>query len=408
MSIVIAATLDTKGEEVAYLKKEIEGHGKEVFVVDCAILGEPGCPFDISKREVAAAAGTTIEDMLAKKDKNYCIDTMKKGLKTVFDQLMEEDVLEGVISVGGVQGTFIATGAMKELPIGIPKFMVSTVANGKAEFGPFVGASDMIMMHSVADIAGNNFLLNKILRQAGAAIAGMVSSREEEEITDYTKVIGITMGGVTTPCVTEIKKILMDKGYEVIIFHCNGIGALAMENLVKDGKMAAVFDISPHDIMDAQNDGLMPADENRLVNIAESGIPYVFVPGIADFILYNGVSKVPKEKLTRQYVKHNEIHTHVKADYDEMFAFGEYVSERLKSKKGSTKVLYPRKGLSQLNNPEGPLYAPEKDYGFIDGFTKSIDKMQGEIEIREFDLHINDKEFAMECVRAFEDILEEK
>lgn len=407
MSIVIPATLDTKGEEVAFLKKQIEEMGQEVFVVDCAILGAPGCAFDISREAVADAAGTTIEAMLSKQDKNHCITTMKEGLTTILTKLYNDGVLEGVISVGGVQGTVIATGAMQNLPVGVPKYMVSTVANGQATFGPFVGASDMVMMHSVADIAGSNFLLNRLLCQAAGAIAGMVAADKACSVAPPEKVVGITMGGVTTPGVTAVKERLTAKGYEVIVFHCNGIGARAMEALVTEGKITGVIDMSPHDITDYLFDGLMPCDAGRLHCYEESPVPVVFVPGIADIILYNGIDRVPAVKRTRKLVEHNELHTHVKADVTEMAAVGTFAGERLGKAIGPVMVLYPRLGLSQLNNPSGPIYDPEADYGFMEAVTKAAGESgKTDFQMMEITAHINGEAFAEAVVKAFETLQE--
>lgn len=397
------ATLDTKGEEVNYLRGVIETYGIKTAVIDCSLLGEPKCEYDISRQQVLEEINKTEED-IRKATKNQAVEWMKKALCSKLRHLSDQGLIKGVISVGGVQGTVVATYAMQALPVGVPKFMVSTVANGNSTFGPFIGTSDMVMMHSVVDISGLNFLLKKILTMAAGGICGMVKAVSAYNSDRATQIVGITMGGVTTPCVTKIKELLESRGIEVIVFHCNGIGARSMENLVEEGIITAVLDITPHDVTDLLNEGLMPAYTDRYEKIAHKGVPVIFVPGCADIILYNGEHKIPEDKKDRKYVKHNEIHTHVKANYEEMYELGQYVFNRLKQASGKVKIIIPKKGFSQMNYPEGPLYAPEWDQGFIDAVTEQAAAGIGVVLTED---HINDDSFAQTCVREFLEMMEE-
>lgn len=393
-NIVIIGTLDTKGEEVRFISDLIEKKGHTPIIIDCGIMGAPEHEPTISRHEVAEAANTTLEKIIEKCDKNNAIQTMTKGVVNVACRLYDEHKLDGVISLGGVQGTVLATAAMRALPIGVPKVMVSTVANGKATFGPFIGTKDIMIMHSVADISGLNMITRKVLTQATGAIVGMVEmSLSEEEYSRPT--VGVTMAGVTTPSVMKAREILEGLGYEVITFHCNGIGAEAMENLVKDGNLVGILDISPHDITDYLNGGIMPASPDRLRASCNQGIPQIIAPGCADIILYGALESVEQEMLERKYVSHNPIHTHVKANRKEMDELGYYIAERGRDSTGPVIILVPKLGFSQLNIEGGPLFEPESDQGFVEGIKKGLSNIhQHNVKIKELNMHINDATFS--------------
>lgn len=399
--IVILATLDTKGEETAYLKGLIEKNGCMALIADCSLRAGGGRNADIQVEELIGDIGMS-EAVFAALDKDGAIACMQKALCYRLSHMQREGQLDGVISVGGVQGTVIATAAMKLLPVGVPKYMVSTVANGNATFGPFVGVSDMAIMHSVVDISGLNYVLRKVLAEAAGAICGMVKARVSE--TSPGNVVGITMAGVTTPCVTMLKKGLEQRGYEVLIFHCNGVGAHVMENLVAEQEISYVIDFSPHDIMDGLEAGLMPCYEDRLRPIAKAGVPLLFVPGSMDFILYNGVDKVPEDKKSRAFYKHNPIHTHVRASYEELYAAGRFVAERLQGIHAQACVLIPQRGFSQMNSPGNALYDPAADQGFADAMEAFAPKG---LRVHKVDAHINNEAFAAYCLRIFDQLAAE-
>lgn len=394
-NIVIIGTLDTKGLEFSFLKNEIEKLGAETTVIDCGIIGESMMESDITRYQVAESMDTSIEAIIKKRDKNAAIKTMTSGVKKVVMSLYKMGEVQGVISLGGVQGTVLATEAMKSLPVGVPKVMVSTVANGKATFGPFIGTKDVTMIHSVADISGLNMITRKVFKEAAGAIVGMVNNVDSEE-NNIKPTIGLTMAGVTTPCAMKAREVLEELGYDVITFHCNGIGAKAMEELVMEDKLAGILDLSPHDITDALFDGLMPAYEDRLKVTTQKGIPQVLIPGCADIILYGGLDNVPEDKRNRKLVEHNPIHTHVKANYDEMKMVGRYIAEGTVTSKGPVGIVVPEGGFSQLNCVDGPIYEPESDCGFTDGIIEvKNEKDNQNIELIRSHSHINDEEFAI-------------
>jgi uncharacterized protein (UPF0261 family) len=406
-NIVIIGTLDTKGEEFNFLKNEIEKLGADTTVIDCGIIGKPMMKSDITRFQVAESMGTSIEAIIEKRDKNVAIKTMTNGVKKVVMNLYNKGEVQGVISLGGVQGTVLATKAMKSLPVGVPKVMVSTVANGKATFGPFIGTKDVTMIHSVADISGLNMITRKVFKEAAGAIVGMANNVDSDDINNKPT-IGLTMAGVTTPCAMKAREVLEELGYEVITFHCNGIGAKAMEELVMEDKLTGILDLSPHDITDGLFDGLMPAYEDRLKVTTQKGIPQVIIPGCADIILYGGLSNVPESKRDRKLVEHNPIHTHVKANYDEMKMVGRYIANRTGDSLGPVGIVVPEGGFSQLNCIGGPIYEPESDCGFADGIMEVKNEISNQnIELIKSKSHINDEEFAIEIAKLLHKYIKE-
>jgi uncharacterized protein (UPF0261 family) len=407
--ITIIGTLDTKGLEVAFVKELITSRGHIPLIIDVGIKGTPMVEPTISRYEVAAAAQTTLEEILSKNDKNAAIGAMALGVTEVVKRLYVEGQLDGVLGVGGVQGTVIGTAAMRILPVGVPKVMLSTVANGLTAFGPFVGTKDIAIIHSVADILGLNRLTRLVLAEAVGAVIGMVEMIDpvRERQRDGKSAIGMTVAGVTTPCAMRIRELLESWGYEVISFHCNGIGAQAMEELAGEGKLQGIIDLSPHDIPGYLFNGLMRASPDRMKSSTRNGVPIVFVPGGADFLLFGPLETVPPEMLRRKYVSHNPIHTHVKATYKEMKAVGRFVAERLIQTTGRAAIMVPMRGFSQLNIEGGPLYEPKSDAGFIEGLIGVLsDGAASQVEVVQIDSHINSPVFAESVARKLVALIE--
>ncbi len=389
-NILVIGTLDTKGQEIAYVRDLIAKRQHQPVVMDSGIQGEPAIEAAISRNEVAAAAGTSIEDLLAAGDKNRAISAMANGAAAIAVRLHAEGKLDAVIALGGVQGTVIGTAAMRALPVGVPKLMVSTVANGQATFGPFVGTKDLTIMHSVADILGLNIITRQILAEAAGAVIGMAELALGPQTSDRPTV-AMTMAGVTTACVMRARELFEDWGYEVIAFHCNGIGAKAMEELADAGQLRGILDLSPHDIGGYLRGGLMQASPDRLEAVSRQSLPIVFAPGGIDFILHGPLQSLAPEILERKYVIHNPIHTHVRANRAEMSEAGRFVAERLRQTAGPATIMIPRRGFSQLNFQGGPLYDPVADQGFVEGLRAAS---AGKLAIAELDMHINEPAFA--------------
>jgi len=404
--IVLVATLDTKELEARYVKDLIESRGHIPLVIDCGVMKDPGFEPAVSRHAVAEAANTTIEEILKTADKNHAISTMTRGAVTTAKALHEKGNLDGIISMGGVQGTVIGTTVMQALPFGVPKVMISAVANGLATFGPFVGIRDIMIMHSVADVLGLNAVTRRVLAEGVGAVVGMVEMDYDSD--DASKpAVALTSAGVTTPCANRARELLERMGYEVIAFHCNGIGAQAMEEMAAAGKLAGIFDLSPHDITDYLFGGIMPATAKRLQASCRRGVPLVVAPGCADIVLYGPVEDIPSDILKRKYVIHNPIHTHVKANHSEMFELGKFIAERLGQSKGYATVFVPSRGFSQLNRAGGPIYEPESDTGFQEGLQAGFKKFPSDrASIKVVDMHINDPEFAETAINELHRLIQ--
>lgn len=395
MNIVVIATLDTKGEEAGFIRDKIKDLGHTPVILDPGSTGTPMIPADVSREEIAQAGGGTLEEALSKKDKAYAQQRMIQGLINVVARLYADGKMDGVISVGGGQGTAIATAAMQGLPVGIPKVMVSTVASGKTTFGPYVGTKDITMIHSVADIAGLNFITRKIIAQATAAVVAMAEVKDVNK--DQRELVALTQAGVTTPGCMEIKRLLEKAGYEVVIFHCNGIGGKAMEELIREGVIQGVIDYSPHEIIDLLYDGLMPALPGRMTAAGEMGIPQIIGPGCADMRLHVW-GAIPVDLEGRPFVRHTPSHTHFRTTYEEMGAVAHFIAEHINPGHGPRAVIIPLRGYSMMNRKGMPLYDNHANQGFLDILKKELSP---EVELLEIDAHINDPECAAATVDLF-------
>ncbi len=392
--IVLLGTLDTKGPEIQFAKQLVERRGHVAVVIDCGIMGEPYFAAAVSRQEVAGAAGTTLTEIIARGDKNAAIRTMTAGSTAIVKRLHAAGRMDGILALGGGQGTVMGTAVMQALPFGVPKVMLSAVANGQTAFGPFVGTRDITIIHSVADVLGLNIITRRVLAEAVGAITGMVEI-DFDEPGSGRPAIAMTTAGVTTLCAMRARDVLDSRGYEVIAFHCNGIGAQAMEELAEAGLLAGILDISPHDITDYLFGGIFPAFRNRMEATCRLGIPQVVVPGTTDFILYAGIDSVPPEMLQRKYVIHNPIHTHVRTNHEEMAAVGRFIAERLIRSTGPAEVIIPKRGFTALNTAGGPMYDPQSDSGFAEGLLETLGQGGAhKVRVEEIDRHINDPEFA--------------
>jgi len=398
LNILVIATLDTKAEEAGFICNEISRQNHRPILIDPGILGKAPLAADISREEVALAAGHTLSALIETKDKAFIQNSMIQGLKNVVIQLRETNKVDGVISVGGGQGTAIATAAMQTLPIGIPKFMVSTVACGKTTFGPYVGTKDISMLHSVSDISGLNPITTNLIGQAVAAVIAMAGVNLKHKGEVISNLVAITATGVTTPAVMQVKELLKKAGYEVIIFHGNGIGTEAMEEMILEGKISGLIDLSPHDIVDLLFDGMMPAPEMRLESAGKLGIPQIILPGCADMLLKEWREDFPPDLQNRIFVRHTPTHTHFRTTYAEMYAVGSFMTQKLNQGKGKRCVIVPLQGYSMLNAPGKPLWDAHANSGFLDAVA---DQKNPDVTLITPDFHINDPELAEIVVNTY-------
>jgi uncharacterized protein (UPF0261 family) len=388
-SVVVAATLDTKETEALFVRDCITAWGINTILVDVGILGYPTITPDISRAKVAQAAGSSIEALAKQGDKGTAIATQAKGLGHIVQQLHAEGRLDGMIGLGGGQGSSICTAAMRQLPLGIPKLMLSTVASGLFQFGPYVGSKDICMMFSVTDIAGLNVISRPILANAANAIAGMVMGQQPP--ASATKpAMAMTMLGITTPGAMAVKAHLETAGFEVVVFHAAGPGGAAMENLIEAGKFSAVMDFSLHELINHLCGGLVGVP-NRLRALTRTQIPAVISVGGADILAFESIEKAPEKYQTRPYIVHNAQITHILAAPDEMRAAAQLMVTQLNQALGPVIVTIPLKGYSEFNRAGSALWGPESNKALQDTLQAGL---RPEIPLVTVDAHINDSLFA--------------
>ncbi len=403
-TVVIVATLDTKGAEAAFVRDEIAAWGLDTVLIDPGVLGSPSVAADISREEVARAAGTTLEALLAQGKKGVAIASQTEGLCRIVQDLYAQGRLHGIVGIGGGQGTSIGTAAMRSLPIGVPKLMLSTIASGRFQFGPYVGTKDICMMHSVTDILGLNVISRPILRNAANAIAGMALRVQPagEQDADARPAIAITMLGITTPCVMRIKARLEAAGYEVVPFHANGTSGPAMEKLIEEGRFQAVIDLSTHEVIDNLYGGLAGAP-NRLEALTRCAIPAVVSVGGSDYLLFETLQKAPPEYQGRPHMVHNAQMTCLAPTPAEMVAAAQEMIGRLNRAQGPMIFVLPQKGFSDPNQEGRELWVPEGNRAVLAAFQAGL---RPDIPIVAVDLHLNDPAFAGLVAACMEGLLQ--
>ncbi|WP_323192838.1 Tm-1-like ATP-binding domain-containing protein [Halostella sp. PRR32] len=399
MAIVIVGTLDTKGEEVAFAREVIEDHGADTHIVDAGVLGEPGFDPDTPADEVAAAAGTTLERHREERDRGKAIEAMGEGAAAVVTDLYEGGSLDGVLGLGGSGNTSIATAAMRALPVGVPKMMVSTMASGDTE--PYVGISDVTMMYSVGDIEGLNQITRTVISNAALGLVGMATNNVDAAADDRPTV-GISMFGVTTPCVKTAREYLEEQGYETVVFHATGSGGRAMEHLVAEGVIDGVLDVTTSELADELVGGILSAGPDRLSAAAEAGIPQVVSVGALDLVNFGPEETVPEEFRDRPLHVHNPHVTVVRTNADESAELGATVAEKLNAATGPTALALPTAGLSMLGVDGEPLHDPDADEALFDALRTSID---GDVDLVEMDTHVNDGEFALAMAQKLDEYM---
>lgn len=354
--VVLVGTLDTKGAEFQFVRDLVQKQGLETILVDFGVLGEPAFEADISNDDVARAGGSSISELREKQDKTLAMRTMTDGLSHVVADLHAQGRLGGILGMGGGGGTSIATAAMRLLPTGVPKVMVSTVAAG--DVAQYVGTKDITMMPSVVDVAGLNSISRQIYANAAGAIAGMVK-REFVEVKNEKPLITASMFGNTTECVTRARQKLEERDYEVLVFHATGTGGRTMEALIEDGFITANLDITTTELADEVCGGVLSAGPERMMASARAGIPTVLVPGCVDMANFWGRDTVPEKYQKRNLYEWNPNITLLRTNVDENKQMGEMIARAANLSKGSVTILIPLKGVSQLDSPGEAFWNPE-------------------------------------------------
>lgn len=389
-TVIIIGTLDTKGQEIAFIREAIERLDVGTIVMDTGVKGTPLFPGDITREEVAEVGGRDLKSLFEKNDRGEAIDVMMRGAAEITGRLYSEGLIDGVIGLGGAAGTTIGTHAMQALPVGVPKLMVSTMASGDTR--PYVGIKDVTMMYSVVDIAGINSISGRILSNAAHAIAGMVAN-EPAQAGDEKPLIAATMFGVTTPCVTKAREYLESLGYEVLVFHATGAGGKAMEALIEGGYIKGVLDITTTEWCDELVGGVLSAGPHRLEAAGRMGIPQVVSTGALDMVNFGPIDTVPDKFKNRILYKHNATVTLMRTTVEENIKLGETIAGKLNSAQGPTALYIPLKGVSAIDKPGRSFYGPEEDKALFESLRKNINP--GVVEITEMDNEINDEEFAL-------------
>ena len=388
-TVVLVGTLDTKGLEYGFLRERLRESGVETVLVDAVILGEPKAEPDVTREEVARAGGADAGELARAGDRGAAVGAMARGAGEVVRRLHAEGRLDGVLGLGGSGGSSLVTSAMRELPVGVPKLMVSTVASGDTR--PYVGESDVTMMYSVVDIAGINRISARILSNAAGAIAGMAKA-EVPPSGDDKPLVGATMFGVTTPAVDAARERLEELGYEVLVFHATGAGGRSMETLIRGGFITAALDITTTELADDLVGGVLSAGPDRLEAAGELGIPQVVSLGALDMVNFGPKSTIPQRFEGRTFYEHNPTVTLMRTTAEECAELGRRIARKLSAARGPVTLFVPLRGVSLIDAEGQPFYDPEADAALFGALRENL---RGDnAEVREMDAGINDPAFA--------------
>ena len=464
MPVYLLGTLDTKGHEIAFVRDLLHEYGVTTYVVDAGCLGEPTIAADIAREQVFAAAGVTLQALRDQNDRGQAVTQAALGAANIVTAAHARGDVDGVLALGGSAGTTIGTAAMRVLPLGIPKLMVSTLASGQTR--PYVGGKDILMLNSVVDIAGINRISRMVLTEAARAMAGMVllsqrpsgplaprlggerarvrgANGENDSVLPHATIssasapqsstldtqprseapltliltlspedggegtrkdkplVAATMFGVTTPCVEQARKILESAGYEVLVFHATGNGGEAMEGLIADGLIAGVLDITTTELADELVGGTLTAGPTRLTAAGKRGIPQVISVGALDMVNFGPRNTVPDKFKDRQFYQHNATVTLMRTTPDENRQLGEVIGRKAAAATGPTTIIIPLKGVSAIDQTGKPFNDPAATRALIDGIRAT----HGSVELLELENHINDMEFAEAAATRLLDLL---
>lgn len=388
MSVYLIATLDTKGIEAGFVRDRLKEAGVSVTIVDAGCLGEPSIAADISREAIFEAAGTSLAAVRERNDRGEAVTKAAEGVTKIITQRHTAGEVDGVLGLGGSAGTMIATSAMRALPLGVPKVMVSTLASGQTR--PYVGGKDILMLNSVVDISGINRISRIVLTQAAGAMTGMVSRQDNTDAETDKLLIAATMFGVTTACVQHAQQILETAGYEVLVFHATGNGGEAMEGLIADGLIAGVLDITTTELADELVGGILSAGPDRLTAAGLHGVPQVISVGATDMVNFGPPRSIPEKFSDRVFYHHNPTVTLMRTTVDENKTLGAEIGRKASQATGPTCIMLPLQGVSAIDKGGQPFDDPIARTALF----HAIRRHHGSAELIELDQHINDVEFA--------------
>ena len=392
-TIAVLGTLDTKGHEHAYVAEIIRSRGHQTLLIDTGSAEPPQVKPDVSREKVAAANGVDLAGILERKDRGEAVTAMAGAAAVYLAKIVSEGRVQCVISLGGGGGTAIGSAAMRALPVGFPKVMVSTLAAGNV--APYIGTKDIVMFPSIVDVSGLNRISRVLLARAAGAICGMVET--EVPAADDKPLIAASMFGNTTECVNMAKKILEDAGYEVLVFHATGTGGRIMESLIESGMFAGVLDITTTEWADEYVGGILGAGPTRLDASAKTGVPSIITPGCLDMVNFGERATVPARFEGRTFYIHNPQVTLMRTNAAECAELGRILAEKANACRGPVTVLLPKKAISIISAAGKPFYSPEADAALFDSIKKHL---RPGIPLVEMDCEVNAPEFATACAKA--------
>lgn len=394
-TVVLLGTLDTKCHETVFVRDQIRATGIDTLLVDVGIAGPPGIEADVSRDAVAEAAGTSIAELVARNDRGHAIEMMGRGAALVATRLFAEGRLDSILALGGSGGSSIASAAMRALPIGAPKLLVSTIAAGDVQ--AYVGQTDITMMYSVVDVAGLNTVSTRIFENAAAAAAGMAQkaalrTAASGSAAAFAKpTVAISMFGVTTPAATTARQWLERRGYEVLVFHATGAGGRALEKLAADGALAGVLDLTPTELADELVGGVLSAGPDRLEAAGLRGLPQVVSVGALDMVNFGPIDTVPERFRTRRLYVHNPQVTPMRTTSEECRELGRMLGRKLAQARGPVAVFLPGQGVSLISEPGGVFHDPDADAALFNALKTAL---PAKAEIITQDCPLNDPAFA--------------
>jgi uncharacterized protein (UPF0261 family) len=400
-TVLLIGTLDTKGEEYAYLRDRLRDAGVDVLLADVGTLEPPGVDPDVSREEVAAETGADLAALAEARDRGAAVTAMAEAAAALGQRLHAEGRIDGVLAAGGSGNTAIATRAMQALPVGVPKLMVSTMAAGDTR--EYVGSRDVTMMASVTDVAGVNTISARVLANAAAAMAGMVQA-PAIEVAEERPLVGVTMFGVTTPCVTFARAELERRGYEPVVFHATGVGGQSMEGLMEDGFLRGVLDTTTTELCDDLVGGVLSAGPDRLETAGRLGLPQVVSLGALDMVNFGARETVPERFEDRNLYVHNPVVTLMRTTREECAELGRRIAAKLSAATGPTALFVPKRGVSMIDAEGEPFWDPDADAALFDALRSGLDDS---VELHELDAHVNDAEFATAMVEKLDQYLRE-
>jgi uncharacterized protein (UPF0261 family) len=395
-TVVLVGTLDTKGDEYAFLRDRLQQAGVATLLVDVGTQGSPRTRADISREEVAAAGGF---DVAALTDRGTAVQAMCSAVAGVVRRLFDEGRCQGVLAAGGSGNTAIATAAMRALPVGVPKVMVSTMASG--DTAAYVDVSDVTLMPAVTDMAGLNSVSARILANAAAAVAGMVLA-PRVELGESRPVVAATMFGVTTAAVTTAREELERRGYEVLVFHATGTGGRSMESLVESGFVTGVLDLTTTELADDLVGGVLSAGPHRLEAAGRAGVPQVVSLGALDMVNFGPRASVPDRFADRQLYVHNPSITLMRTTPEECAELGRRLGAKLSAATGPVALFVPLRGISAISGEDGPFADPDADAALLAGLRETL---APSVEVHEVDAHVNDPAFAVAMAARLDELM---